>query len=37
MSAVGGKGHRMMEIIEKIKELEEEFLTLQKLENELQV
>lgn len=37
MSAVGGKGHRMMEIVEKIKELEEEFLTLQKLENELQV
>jgi chromosomal replication initiation ATPase DnaA len=32
ISAVGGKGDRMMAIVEKIKELEEEFLTLQKLD-----
>jgi len=37
MALIGGRGERMSQILSQIKTLEEEFLTLQKLENELQV
>lgn len=37
MALIGGRGERMSQIVSQMKSLEEEFLTLQKLENELQV
>ena len=37
MTLIGGRGERMSQILSQIKSLEEEFLTLQKLENELQL